>query len=360
MASDLSMKIHNTTKFSGHKEENWETWIFRFETRFSSVDEKTLSSVLLDVLDGAALDVCGRLDKETRKDYKKLRGALQKKFGVSSDTRRANAELRQIRQSPGENAESFADRVRKLTNLANPELSSEQLDQAALQHFLCGLCDLKLQERLHNNDTVQTLQKAEEVAQRLQEKDLTLTAMRTSAGQDMVTAVSSSEAQPHTEDEGGPATEILAMIGELRNELKDIKIQINRKQSSNTSNSSNRGACYQCGDIAHFRRDCPQLPKTRAQEHRPSNQRTMPRAISPGVFCRGCGRRGHALKECWRTPAAAGGIGPSSTARNRTGVECLNCGKWGHWAADCTQETCITPQQSLTEPRRQTNQGNFQ
>ena len=236
-------------------------------------------------------------------------------------------------------------------------MSSEQLDQAALQHFLCGLCDLKLQERLHNNDTIQTLHKAEEVAQKWQEKDLTLTAMRTSAGPDIVTAVSSSDAQPLTED--GQTTDILAVIGESRNELRDMKTQINRKQNSNTLHNK-RGDCYQCGNIAHFKRDCPQLPKPRAQEHRPSIQKATPRAISPNVFCRGCGRRGHSLQECWRTPAAAGGIGPSSTARTKTGVECLNCGEWGHWAADCTREARVTRQQSLTGPRQQMNQGNFQ
>ena len=80
MTSDLSMRIHNTTKFGGNKEENWETWIFRFETRFSNVDEKTLSSVLLDVLDGAALDVCGKLDKEARRDYKKIDGSPAKEI----------------------------------------------------------------------------------------------------------------------------------------------------------------------------------------------------------------------------------------------------------------------------------------
>ena len=121
MASELAMKIHNTTKFSGSMEENWEKWIFRFETRFGDLDEEKLAPVLLDVLDDDALDVCGKLSKDDRKAYKTLKSALETKFGASGDARRANAELRQVSQLPGEKkTEAFANRVRKLTNVANP------------------------------------------------------------------------------------------------------------------------------------------------------------------------------------------------------------------------------------------------
>ena len=104
MASELYLKIHSTTKFSGRKEENWETWIFRFETRFGDLEGAKLAAALLDLLDGAALDICGNLDKRARSDYRELKGVLQEKFGSSCDTRRARAQLRLIRQLPEEPA----------------------------------------------------------------------------------------------------------------------------------------------------------------------------------------------------------------------------------------------------------------
>ena len=363
MGTELYMKIHNTTKFSGRKEENWETWITRFETRFGDVDETNLASVLLDVLDGAALDACGKLSKDERKTYKAVKSVLQKKFGACVDTRRANAELRQIRQLPGENAEAFANRVRKLTNVANPGLSSTQIDQAALEHFLCGLSDLRLQEKLHNDDTVLSLQKAEEVAQRLQEKDITLTAMRTAGGPDTA-AVASVKQTPENETQQSTSSnqtaEILAMVGELKNELNEVKSQIrwNASQSSDALNSGSRRACFQCGDTAHFKRDCPQLTnkfQTRQQHMVP---RSVPNTADLGIQCLGCGRRGHVLAECWRTPVAAGGVGRSSTPRNTESVVCLNCDRRGHWAADCWHQTSATGPQPPRGSKQRTQKGN--
>ena len=244
MTTELSMKIHNTTKFSGRTGEDWETWIIRFETRFDDLENDKLAGVLRDVLDGAALDVCGSLDKTARKDYKSLKSALQKKFGIVSNARRANAELRQLHQSAAENTEAFAERVRKLTNLANPEMTSAQLDKTAVEHFLCGLRDLKLQERLHNNEAVLSLKQAVEMCQKLEEKELTLTAMRTTAGHDAMTLTAADQsstdgAQENSKD--GQTSQILAMVGKLRSEIRDIKTQISGNQNpTNQSGKSGR------------------------------------------------------------------------------------------------------------------------
>ena len=361
MGTELSMKIHNTTKFSGRSGENWETWIIRFETRFDDLEDDKLAEVLRDVLDGAALDVCGSLDKKARKDYKGLKSALQKKFGVVLNARRANAELRQLQQSAAENTEAFAERVRKLTNLANPEMTNKQLDQTALEHFLCGLSDLKLQERLHNNDTVLSLEQAVEMCQKLEEKELTLTAMRTTAGHDAMTLTAADQlstdgAQQNSKD--GQTSQILAMVGELRNEIRDIKSQMSGNQNSNQSGRSGRGACFQCGDTAHFKRDCPQLMGRRQQAQQPASSTARSRAISTGVQCLGCGRRGHVVAECWRTPVAAGGIGYPSNPRDKTGAICLNCKRQGHWAANCWQESRSMDPREQTGPQQRTQSEN--
>ena len=292
MSNELYSKIHSTTKFSGREEENWETWIFRFETRFGDLEKTKLATALLDLLDGAALDICGNLDKRARSDYRELKGVLQEKFGSSCDTRRARAQLRLIRQLPEENIELFADRVRKLTNLAHPGLSSEQVDHIALDHFLCGLSDLKLQEKLHNDHTVLSLQKAEEVVQRLWEKDLTLAVMRASAGHDTAVAISSEEAQSI---EGGQAPDILTILGELRSELNEMKVQLTEHRKPT---GSRRGVCYLCGDTAHFKRDCPQFSNRHKRTARAATPRAKLSAIPPGIPCQGCGRYGHALPEC--------------------------------------------------------------
>ena len=369
MTSELYMKIHNTQKFSGLKDESWETWIFRFETRFSELDEANLATVLLDVLDGTVLDVCGKLGRDERKSYKNLKGALQKKFGANVDPRRANAELRQVRQQPGEGTEAFADRVRKLTNIANPGLSSTQLDQAALEHFLCGLSDRKLQEKLHNNDAVLSLQQAIQVAQKVQEKETTLTVMRTLGGQDTQSVMPSSyatvsEGQRNMGDNRTDTTEVLAMIGELRDEIREVKAQMKRGTSRTPSaiNNGNRRGCFQCGDTRHFKRNCPQLfdRHQRGQVGPPGATPGTPvtRGAAKTLQCFGCGRIGHSIAECWRTPVSAGGLGLSSTPQSMENVKCLNCGRQGHWAADCWKQTGGRGPQYPAGPHQNMPQGN--
>ena len=75
--SRLSIRIANTVKFTGNEGDNWESWVARFETRFSDEEKESLANILRDVLDGAALDVCAKLG--ACKDYETVKSAMQKK-----------------------------------------------------------------------------------------------------------------------------------------------------------------------------------------------------------------------------------------------------------------------------------------
>ena len=58
---ELAVKITNTTKFTGHDGDDWETWIRRLEARFQGVNDSKWVAILRDVIDGAALGVYGQL-----------------------------------------------------------------------------------------------------------------------------------------------------------------------------------------------------------------------------------------------------------------------------------------------------------
>ena len=77
--SRLSIRIANTVKFTGNEGDNWESWVARFETRFSDEEKESLANILRDVLDWAALDVCAKLGAKACKDYETVKSALQKK-----------------------------------------------------------------------------------------------------------------------------------------------------------------------------------------------------------------------------------------------------------------------------------------
>ena len=337
MAShEIAIKVANTTKFTGQTNEDWDSWIFRFEARFGEEEDSKLAGILRDALDGPALDVCGALGRGACKDYNKLKEALKTKFGKSSDPRRAHADLRRTCQAPGESTEAFAERVRKLATMANPSLSGENLERIALEHFLCGLGDPRLQERLHTRDDVTSLSKAVLVATILQEKEATLAAMRTTQERDMLTAATAHQAGaapvPHDEE---PREEdnLLAVVSELKREFRDLKTQISRKPTAARGGARNR--CFECGDVTHFRRNCPRL-SSRQDTRLPADN---PPRQSGVIQCTGCGRFGHKVAECWRTPAAFGGLRGRRPSTQGTDAFCLGCKQHGHWAADCWQRT---------------------
>ena len=329
--SQLAIKISNTSKFTGGEEADWDTWISRFETRFADVEDKTLAGILLDVLDGTALDVCTKLGKEAYTDYKKLKLTLQSKYGKTSNPRRALAELRCTRQALGESSEAFADRVLVLTKQAYPGFNDQQVQTSALEHFMCGLSDLKLQEKLHARDDVASLDAAVDLSRSYRDKEATLMSMRNVADVDPTALTASKTVYRGGEksDQGEDPT-LLSVVEELRQGLEDIKTQVH-KNERDQNRGGGRGACFECGDFAHFRRNCPRLTKKGS----PSPRNGAPLHLQKtSLQCQGCGRFGHHLSQCWRTPVEAGGAGSQHPSRV---AECISCGRQGHWAAECRQ-----------------------
>lgn len=333
----LAMSIANTAKFAGRGGDDWDRWITHFEARFGDQDQSNLAYILRDVLDGAALDVYCKLGQDARKDYQKIKAALQTKYGKSSDPRQALAELRHAQQGPLENAESFADRVLTLTQKANPEMKEKEIQKIALNYFLCGLSDLALQEKLHARDDVISLDVAVMAANKYKEREAVLSAMRTTQKDDGVMAARQVPFPDGsaTHEQSSPDTKILKAVGMLQKEVEDIKMQLKEKNTTNGQGENKRQACFQCGDVTHIKRNCPRLAQSTFNARETSNGAGQTWQNGREIQCMGCGRKGHWLSECWRTPSSAGGAGRGKTARGPSTARCLGCGRQGHWLAEC-------------------------
>ena len=85
-----------------------------------------------------------------------------------------------------------------------------------------------------------------------------------------------------------------------------------------------RGACFSCGEIGHFKVNCPKrLP----------SQCTSKVGIQKGRHrCEFCGRSGHVEKNCW----------DKSASQNVPVAQCMFCGQKGHFMIDCVQYQQVT------------------
>ena len=237
----------------------------------------------------------------------------------------------------------------KLARSAHPEATEKQLQATALEHFMCGLSDLTLQERLHNRDDIVSLNTAIVAANNYQKKEAVLASMRTTQGSSM--AMAACQTKPPSrrvaDTQGHNSKEMISVIDELKKEVKELQMQLQGAKAGEHRAGKEQG-CYQCGNITHFKRDCPILGRSRQQEAQPAAGARPKRQGEDQPHCEGCDRKGHWLSECWRTPTAAGGAGRRRTVQN---AQCLGCGRQGHWMAECWR---ISAASRSREPWQQT------
>ena len=69
----LSLRVASNPKFSGKGGENWEKWLSHFELRFRDVEKSQRSGILIDLLEGIALDECAKLATRELQDYETIK-----------------------------------------------------------------------------------------------------------------------------------------------------------------------------------------------------------------------------------------------------------------------------------------------
>ena len=72
----LCLRVASIPKFSGQGNASWKTWLFHFEQRVSEVEKGQRSGILIDLLEGIALDKCAKLTSKELQNYEMLKSTL--------------------------------------------------------------------------------------------------------------------------------------------------------------------------------------------------------------------------------------------------------------------------------------------
>ena len=306
----LALRVASSAKFAGRSHESWEKWLAHFELRFRDVDDDERAKVLIDLLDGTALDLCTRLTQKELSDYESVKKALQNRFGEDTVTLQAYAELSQAEQKPGEDVEEFGDRILELVTKAYPGATQKQIQDSGLKQFICGLADVKLQEKLIARDDLTTMGMAVKVAKGYRTKAGTLEVMRAKREGDVAMTTQRATTQNpvtrHSDDEITSVADMKAQLDEIQKTISLLEARVNQ-QGVRTSDATTLRRCYQCGSTSHLKRNCPQVPDANQGLRREREFGERTRQTTQPAFCVGCGRHGHWMAECWRVSGSTSG-----------------------------------------------------
>ena len=126
--------------FDGHPRE-WENFVFSFEAAINQYqwDRQHRLQRLIECLRGKAVHYIRTLPPTTRSSYKRVKMALNERFGADEQPHLARKGLFELRQEPHEKTEDFADRVQEQVGVAFGPHHKSISDDVGVDVFVKGL-----------------------------------------------------------------------------------------------------------------------------------------------------------------------------------------------------------------------------
>ena len=253
------VKLH-TPKFNG--EGDVEDFIQQFLDVARTAD--WAEEVILLQLRGALQDSakgCGR-----KATVREMLEALRLRFGLT--TREARYKLTVLRREPRVALQQHAEEVERLTNAAYEDLPANHRERLTFDTFLSTLNNTGLQKYLSARQ-VETVEDAIRGGNEYFQISTTSTYRQQSARQiDVEEAEDNSppkKAQPiRTVDTKEPMADILAKLTQLTLQMEGQTAMLKQRRETREKKAWQRDettgeprACWNCGEIGHFRADCP-------------------------------------------------------------------------------------------------------
>ena len=244
------------------KEDFLRAWT-RFELVAAAKDWNAAkrATVLPTLLRGKLVDIYIELSEETRGDLAEVKKALMSKAGLTKDPLVAGKEFIARIQQDGEPVNTFASELKLLFSQAYP--LEEPTSGILLQRFLTGLLpSLSRQVLLRGKPTSleQAIKDAEEIEYAL--------SFQTSVEQPKeINALPPQQGPTELEKLQETLEKMSKRLGELEISLKEKEKDSNYNRSQPPRGRSGRRpgrnprqpssqACWLCGELGHFQRDC--------------------------------------------------------------------------------------------------------
>ncbi len=242
----------------------WDAYFTQFEllSQMNHWNRKERAMQLAVSLRGSAVTVLTNLPASRRDDYDALTSALRSRFGSEHQAELNRAKLRARMRQREETLPELAEDVERIARLAYPDAAEPMIETLAKDQFIDALQDEDMRLKLRQGRPG-TLRETLELALELESYLLASRRTKPAAVREARLEKSNS-AEGKREDSNPLSVELLQQLVDALQACKGSFSQKSQGQPSTTRKPGEPQTCWQCGEVGHFRRQCPKKRNTRA------------------------------------------------------------------------------------------------